>query len=263
MFGHAPPVGWFYQLQNCTRMKTGMLLLFCLVAASGVAQTTINKTYPVKPGQNVSLHFDYPELVRISTWDKNEVSIQGTVSINFGESDDHFELIQSEAGNALYIENRIREMKSIPHQMTIVDKGVKMVFRDKAEYKKYVAEHGKNYDMVSWGLEMDIQLEVKVPKNSVTTLKAVYGMVEVKEFVGPIRVDATYGGVDAALLEKSTGELTAETNFGTIYTNLDVKFDGSDVRQRDFHTWVSAKPGTGPSYSFESKYGNVYLRKQP
>ena len=72
---------------------------------------------------------------------------------------------------------------------------------------------------------------------------------------------ATYGGVDAALQERSTGELVAETNFGQIYSNLDVKFSNDNMQEKDFHTYVSAKPGNGLRFSFESKYGNVYLRK--
>jgi len=69
--------------------------------------------------------------------------------------------------------------------------------------------------------------------------------------------------VDAALAERSTGELIAETNFGNIYTNLELKFLNNNIQEKDFHTSVSAKPGSGPRYSFESKYGNVYLRKPP
>jgi hypothetical protein len=87
----------------------------------------------------------------------------------------------------------------------------------------------------------------------------VYGIVEVRGFNGPLSVEATYGGVDVALLERTTGELKAETNYGQIYSNLDLKFTGSEFEA--FHTVISAKPGTGPRYNFESKYGNVYLRK--
>jgi hypothetical protein len=61
------------------------------------------------------------------------------------------------------------------------------------------------------------------------------------------------------LSEYKIGELNAETNYGQIYSNLDYKFSGRE--EEDFHTLVSAKLGNGPSYSFESKYGNVYLRK--
>ena len=94
-----------------------------------------------------------------------------------------------------------------------------------------------------------------------TRVESVYGIVEVRNFSGPLAVEATYGSVDAALTERTTGELTAETDYGQIYTNLEMKFSGDGIKERDFHTWVSAKPGAGPRYSFESKYGNVYLRK--
>jgi hypothetical protein len=58
------------------------------------------------------------------------------------------------------------------------------------------------------------------------------------------------------------GELIAETNYGNIYTNLDLKVNPDNVTDEDFHMVVSAKPGNGPRYNFESTYGNVYLRKE-
>ena len=94
-----------------------------------------------------------------------------------------------------------------------------------------------------------------------TKVESVYGMVEITNFTGPLSVDATYGGVDAAVAERSVGEITAETNHGEIFSNLDAKFSGEASRQDNFHTYVSAKPGNGPAYYFDSKYGNVYLRK--
>ncbi len=207
------------------------------------------------------MHFDYPELIRVSTWDKNEISIQGTVSINGGESDDAFELISSADGNAVNIRNEIHNLKSLPQRITITRDGQKIVFKSKADYKKYADQNGRDYNMMSCGVDMDIFLEIKVPRSVETRVESVYGMVEVREFTGPLTVEATYGGVDAALAERSTGELIAETNYGHIYTNLELKFSLDNVQEKDFHTYVSAKPGSGPRYSFESKYGNVYLRK--
>jgi hypothetical protein len=242
-------------------MKTKLLIPFLLLAVSSLAQTAINKSIPVSPGQKINMHFDYPELVRVSTWDKNEISIQGSVSINGGESDDAFVLENSTSGNLISIESRINGLKSLPQRITITRGGQKIVFKTKADYRKYCDENGKDFNTMSTGVDMDIILEIKVPQNVETRVESVYGMVEIKQFTGPLVVEATYGGVDAALLERNTGELTAETNFGQIYTNLDVKFLSDNIREKDFHTYVSAKPGNGPRYSFESKYGNVYLRK--
>lgn len=226
-----------------------------------MAQTPVNKSIPVQPGQKIEMHFDYPQLIRVSTWEKNEISIQGSVSINGGESDDAFELITSTSANTVNVRNEIHNLKNLPQRVTITRDGQKIVFKSKADYKKYADQNGKEYNMMTCGVDMDIHLEIKVPRNVETRVESVYGMVEVREFTGPLTVEATYGGVDAALPERSTGELIAETNYGQIYTNLELKFSSDNVQEKDFHTFVSAKPGSGPRYSFESKYGNVYLRK--
>jgi len=240
-----------------------MKLLVWILVGAGIlgakAQTPINKIFPVSAGQKLVVHFDYPELIKVTTWDKNEIAVGGTVSINSGENDDAFELQQSVSNNTVYIDGSIRNLKSLPQRITISRDGQKIMFKTKADYKEYVSKNGGDYNHMSWGVDMDIIIEIKVPRNMETRVESVYGMVEVKDFTGPLTVDATYGGVDAALQEITTGELIAETNYGQIYTNLNLKFNSTE--DRDFHTYVTAKPGKGPRYSFESKYGNVYLRK--
>jgi hypothetical protein len=244
-------------------MQAKHFLIVTLVLPLTVfAQTQLNKTIPVSStSQKINMHFDYPEIVRVSTWDRNEISVQGTVSINGGEHDDSFIFEHSVTGNTIDIQSRIKDLKSLPQRITINRDGQKIVFKDKAEYKKYQEEHGRGYNTVSMGADIEIELEIKVPKGMQTRVESIYGMVEVKNFAGPLTVEATYGGVDAALTEKSIGEIVAETNYGEIYTNFDSKFGGDGYQREDFHTLVSAKPGNGPRYSFESKYGNVYIRK--
>lgn len=225
------------------------------------AQTMVNKSLPVQAGQTLSMYFDYPVVV-ISTWDRNEISIQGKVSINEGENDDAFKLTTSTGGKEISIKSEIVGMDKLPHRITVIEGDRKMIFRDKSDLQKYENEHGRRkYNMQSWGANIDIVLEIKVPGNMQTRVESVYGMVEVTGFQGPLAVASTYGGVDAALTERNAGEIIAETSYGNIYTNLDVKFDGEPSRQENFHTHVSAKPGKGPTYSFDSKYGNVYIRK--
>ena len=82
-----------------------------LVPVSDYAQTPVNKSIAVLPGQSILMHFDYPEMIRVSTWEKNEVSIQGTVSINSGENDDAFELFTTSSGNTVSIKNEIKNLK--------------------------------------------------------------------------------------------------------------------------------------------------------
>lgn len=238
----------------------GVVLTTLLAPNLVFAQTQINKSIAVSPGQSVLLHFDYPELIRVSTWDKNEVSVQGTVSINSGESDDAFELFTSSSGNTVSVRNEIKDLKSLPQRYTIFNGTQKVTFKNRAELKKYQEQNGRQFDVMSCGVDMEIVLDIKVPRNVKTKVESVYGMVEIRDFSGPLDVESTYGGVDAALTEKATGMITAQTNYGEIYSNFDAKF-GGDKTERNFYTNVTAKPGSGPEYSFESKYGNVYIRK--
>jgi hypothetical protein len=240
-------------------MKTKLFLLLFLVGTRAFPQTQVNKTIAFQSGQTINMHFDYPELIKVSTWDKNEISITGTVSINEGENDDAFSLESSTDGKVVSITGEIRNIKSLPHRITIWHKGQKMMFKTEADYKKYQEEHGRDYNSMSWGSDFDIFLVIKVPKNAETKVLSTYGTIEIKDFTGPLVAESTYGGVDAALIEKLVGDLKAEVSYGDIYTNFDSKFSGTEFK--DFHTVVNAKPGSGPRYSFESKYGNVYLRK--
>lgn len=243
-------------------MKVKIILLIVGLAApvKEYAQTALNRTIPVSAGQRIEMHFDFPELITVTTWDKDEISIQGEVSINGGENDDAFVLETSTTGSVINVSGSINNIKNLPQRITVMRDGQKMMFREKSDWEKYKAEHGKAYSSVSMGPDIDIRIEIKVPRNVATAVTSVYGMVEVRRFAGPLTVDATYGGVDVSIDERSVGELTAETNFGEIYSNLNTKFGGNGT-SKDFHTLVSAKPGQGPRYDLESKYGNVYLRK--
>jgi hypothetical protein len=236
---------------------TSALIVAAFVAS---AQTRIDKTVPVTKGQTIRMWFDYPQLVKVSTWDKNEISITGTVSINNGEHDDAFNLDVKTSSNTISIKNEIKNMDNIPRRITIRDGEQKIVFKSKSDFKKYQDEHGK-VSNVNMGMDLDIELEIKVPRNIDTNVECVYGMVEITEFIGPLSVQATYGGVDVSLVEKNVGELIAETNYGNIYSNLDMEVNKDSAGEEDFHVLVKANPGTGPKYRFESPYGNVYLRK--
>jgi len=237
------------------------LIIFVMTSFVGIitAQTTINKSFSTTKNQNISLKFDYPQLIKISTWDKDEVQISGTVNINDNENNDAFQIKESKNGNSLVIEGNISEIDKLPHQIMVHKGNEKLTFKTKEDYQQYSKANGVTFNTISNGVDINIELEIKIPKSLKTQIEAKYGLVEVKNFVGEISVDATYGGIDATIAEKNTGKLSAETYYGQIYSNLDAKFAGKD--SDDFHTLVNATFGNGPQYSLESKYGNIYLRK--
>lgn len=241
-------------------MKILMVVLLAVAAGRAAGQTMMDKTLPYLPGQTIVMRFDYPELITLSTWDKNEISIHASVLINGGENDDAFVLTNNTKDNAVSIRNELKNLDQIPKLITVTEGAKKITFRSTEELKKYENDFGRRFQSKSYGVDMDIKLEIKIPKNVATRIESVYGMVEIKNFNAPLTVESTYGGVDAALRESATGELSAETNYGEIYTNFSARFNGKEADQ-NFHTYVSAKPGNGPNYNFTSRYGNVYIRK--
>lgn len=240
-------------------MRTLLILAASFVFGLTAAQTAINKSFPTDENQKLSLKFDYPQLIKISTWDKSEVQILGTVNINENENNNAFQIKESNEGNSLVIEGKMSEMKNIPHRITVKKGSQKLIFKSREEYQKYCKENNVTFSSMTNGVDIDIQLEIKVPKSLATQIESQYGLVEVRDFGGTINVNAIYGGIDATILDRNVGKLSAETHFGQIYSNLDAKFTGKD--SNDFRTLVTTTFGNGPQYILESKYGNIYLRK--
>lgn len=239
-----------------------LLLLFVLTSH---AQTKIEKTITVRPGQKLLLNFDYPEL-KLQTWDKNEVLIKGTVSINRGENDSAFELQVTPSDKEIAVTSILKDKENIPQRIVIKKGDTEYFFKAKdfndPEIQKFLEDNGREYTYMSNGIIKEIKLEVFIPRNLETMVLAKYGLVEVKNFEGPLSIDAKYGGVDASMVASAVGQITARSRYGEILTNLDIKFDQAPIG-KNFDNWteISAKPGTGPRYFLESKYGKVYLRK--
>jgi len=241
-------------------MRTLLSWICCLIITGATAQTVVTRSYPVKPGQKLELDFDYPKIVRISTWDKNEVSVKAMVSINDGDNDSAFELLDNITAGTISISNRIKDMDKLPRRYTVMDNGKKTVFRSKEDYREFSRTMGGKNRITSEGVDMEITIEIKVPANTVTNVDAKYGIVELVNFHAPATVSATYGGIDATVEAASTGKLQATTHYGQIYSNLDLKL--TDKAERSFYTSITAEPGNGPAYILKSTYGNLYLRKQ-
>jgi len=228
-----------------------------MLGLQSYAQTVVTKTYPIKAGQELALKFDFPK-VRVSTWDKNEVEVIAKVSINDGENDSAFTLEGATVNGILSIENHIKDMDKLPHHYTVKQNGKKTVFKTKEAFEEFKKTSGP-ITSYSEGADIEISIEVKVPANIATTIKAKFGMVELANFNAPANIDATFGGIDATVVKAQTGKLQVTTSFGKIYSNLDLVL--TDKTNRDFFTSITAEPGKGPAYVFNSKFGKIYLRK--
>jgi len=247
-------------------MKTKLLIILLALSVSAFAQTKIEKRIPVSTGQTLHLDFEWPNLIKIQTWDQKDILIKGDVSINKGENDDAFELVVNQSGKVIDVSSILKDKENIPRRLVIKEGDTEYYFKAKdendPEVQKFLEERGRSYTYMTQGIIKEITLDIFVPKGMETELASKFGLVEVKNFQAPLKVNSKFGGVDASIAERSTGELIARTEFGEILTNLDTKFNSDkNLDNHDRWTIISAKPGSGPRYDFESKFGKVYLRK--
>jgi hypothetical protein len=247
-------------------MKAILTLGFIAYSLAVIAQTKIEKTFPVQGIKMIQLTFDFPELVQVHTWDKNEVLVKGSVSINRGEHDSAFQLLSNTSGSTLEISSELKDKENIPRR-TIIKRGDQEYFfkaKDASdpEVQKFLEENGREYTYMTNGIIQQITLEIFVPKGMECHIDAKFGLVEITDFHAPLVVNAPHGGIDATISGSSTGQLVARTKFGEILTNLDTKFTSEDPgNDHDHWTVINTNFGNGPRYAFESKFGKVYLRK--
>jgi hypothetical protein len=250
---------------NYSLMRNYITFLFIVgLLFDSSAQKKYEKSIPWKAGQKLVLDFDYVDL-KIHTWDKSEVGISGSVSVNRGENDDAFELTVEQTAGQVKLLSSLKDKEKIPQRITIKKGEEEFYFKatsyNDPEVQKFLEANGHQYSYISMGIDTDIQLEIFVPKGTETSINSKYGLVEVTGFDAPLSVDAKYGKIDASIVAQSIGELTARSRHGEILTNLDIKFDQAPMSKQEKWTVITARPGKGPAYWFESKYGNVYLRK--
>ena len=247
-------------------MKTRLWIACLVITFPLVAQTKVEKSIPVKSGQKLNLDFDYPE-VKLHTWDKADILVTGTVSINKGENDNAFELEINSTASGVSVKSHLKDKENIPHRIAIKKGDREYYFKasnyNDPEVQKFLEENGREYSYMSNGIIQEIKLEVFVPKNIETLVVSKYGLVEVLNFEAPLTIDAKYGGIDASIQATGLGQLTARSQYGEILSNLDVKFNQQTSGEKSNKRWteISALLGNGPKYSLDSKYGNVYLRK--
>lgn len=249
-------------------MKARLIILSIIgLSVNTYAQTAVEKTFPLQGAKELVADFDHPD-VTIQTWDKNEVMIKGTVSINDGENDAAFELQSSVTNGVITIKSIIKDKENLPRHIVIRKGEQEYRFKandfDDPEVQKFLEENGRDYSYMSNSLLMSINLQLFVPKNLKTTIDMKYGLVEFKTFDAPLKVVAKYSKVDATI-PSTIGNLTARTKHGEILSNLDIKFDQQPFESRkDLNknwTEITAHPGKGQDYFIESTYGTVYLRK--
>lgn len=269
-------------------MRVSLFIILLLFTFVSHAQKSINKTFAASSTEQIDFDFKYAN-VKVSTWNKNEISITGTVNVNMGEENDAFAVKAKERGNRWFIKTYLEDERDIPKLIMMSKDGVKTykkMEKENGDWKGWdnITKNGESYDYVSMGVFTEINLEIKVPKNVEVKIESRFGNVDIENFENDLEVENTHGHVNAvfskpiknAVFLKSTHDfvdvsipsnspidIQLKSSHGEILTDLDLNFNERKSKNSCSNkTKVSAiLNGGGTDMVLISTHDNIYLRE--
>ena len=271
-------------------MKNKAILILTLLFCVNIiyAQTSVKKNITNVGSKTITMDFNRAD-VKIITWDKNEIDIKGSVSINQGDHDENFILDVKETSSSISIKTKIKDIDKLPKITVIQKDGEKHYFKDNAEGKKALKEFKRSnsgsYNSWSNGVFTEISLEIYVPKSSKLSSESLYGdimlenisaQVDIKNTYGhvdivfadtplnqPIKLHSTYDFVDVSLPASAKLDLNLNSGYGEILTDMSIKQVNPSKSRKNFGSKVNGSlNGGGTRLEVEATYNNIYLRKK-
>lgn len=273
-------------------MRTIFISVIVLLFVSvNYAQKSVEKTINTKSDQEVNFDFDRAD-VKISTWNKNKISISGTAKINNGEYDDAFTIKVKEIDGEWNISTFLKNEGDIPRMISMTKDGV-TTYR-KVDKKKNMwdgwnnlSEQGEKYDNVNIGIITEIELEIKVPQNIAMNIKSKFGDIDIENFQGELYAKNTHGHINATFSKplKRDVQLSSTHNFVDVSVpsnsqlNVDLKSSHGEMLtdlDLDFQQGVGGKNkscsssknrlvanlnGGGANLKLKATHNNIYLRE--
>ena len=129
------------------------------------------------------------------------------------------------------------------------------------DIRKFYEEQGK--DGIQWtshGVMWDILYEISVPQHIQLNIHSKFGLIDIENFNGSIQANSKHGGVDLAVNASRKMDFNIKSDWGEIFTDLDLNFDKTKLRKWTEFT-CNLNGGGGAMASLESKHGNIYLRE--
>ncbi len=269
-------------------MKYTLPLVLILCTYQVYSQNSIDQSITLAGIDKIDAKFEWGDVV-VKNWDGPDLRIVGDISINLGENNDAFVLDIEKQDETLIINSTIKDWKSLPKYMTTYSGQEKVIIKvgtekdvDWQDIKNRYGEVGNSY---SFGVLVDIKLTVLVPVQPVLDIQSEYGSLEVVACSNPMnlksiyghliadldnrnagkdcKLESTYSFVDVSIPENSGYDLTLETNYGEIYSDLNIQIDKTKSIDKIFETRVIGDLNNGgASLDIQATYNNVYLRKK-
>jgi hypothetical protein len=238
--------------------KYWLLALVCGQALAALGQKIVQENLPLAAGERLTLNLRFADSIRVSSWDKDEVSIRAVVVVNNNQLNDAFLLSSKRSEGLLAVESNFDKEKikqgrasNCPGQEHQWGDGSYTVNKDGSTWQK------GGYSVCS-----NIYFEVKVPRRAETKLETISGNIEIVQWEGSLQAKSISGFVDLSWPAGRGADLSLKTISGEVFSNLDLELGGPGKKTAVGYSLQGTVAGGGQPIRLESISGNIYLRRQ-
>jgi Putative adhesin len=210
----------------------GGMVFFCFFAGIGQAQTVVEKHFGYSPGKGIKMDIQIADSIRIATWNKNEVYVRASVSINENRDNDRYKVRFDEAGDKIAIRAHFEDIKS---NRSWNDSGGNC-----CTYRSTII----------W--------EISIPENAGFSVETIDGNIIIEGKTEEVKARSISGFIDLAFPSSRKADLKMSTISGTIYTDLTM---GSPTSKRGGNAVNTEMNGGGKRVDLETISGDIFLRK--
>lgn len=231
--------------------KTIISLILIFISSIAFNQTIVEKTINVKSQEKVNLDFNFADEIKISGWDKNEIYVKASVSINDNEDNDAFKMEAIENASSISFISDVENMKKISKNRVIVKKSKN-------------GERTITYND-GWYIDMDIYFEVFVPKSMKIDIQTISGNIILTNALGELEIETISGFIDLSIAENTKASIKTSTISGGVYSDHDIQISRKPGDNK-YHMVIGRSPnfdlnGGGRSIKLETISGDIYIRK--
>lgn len=214
-------------------MKTLFTTLLMAVTWAGFAQTKVTEKVSVTGQEILDLQFDFADDIVLKTWDRPEVYVEVSVTINDGVYDYIFSLSKE-----------------------VTDHHIRLVM-DKDMWEQVDRRE------TPCNFTSTINYTVYFPKSLLLEANTINGSYTLEPYGNPVQLKTISGDIDVTVPHSEGLDFKAKTISGEMYSDLEIEFpNGKDGLKQAVGMNVEGRVHSGgPLMNFETISGSIFLRK--
>ncbi|PIQ21240.1 MAG: hypothetical protein COW65_10260 [Cytophagales bacterium CG18_big_fil_WC_8_21_14_2_50_42_9] len=226
-------------------------LLWLMVTAGAHAQSkTIEKVVAVPTSKNINLNLKFGNDIKITAWDKKDMSVKITYAINSGRLNDAL-LVKFNSDNEAAQVN-------IDLDNDLMQTGKEADCPDSSNRGFSTNSNGQQVFTCA-----TINYEIFVPRNANLEVETINGNIEIRGLTGPVKAKSISGFVDMSWPDKKGAAVSLKTITGEVYSDFNINFSNKQEQIPMVGYQLKGDVnGSGSEINLESISNNIFLRKE-